>query len=50
MYDSTWLKYLPIIRILMKRSADSVQNLDLNRFDFPNVVIFQIVNMYLLYN
>lgn len=34
MYTHIWLKYLPIIRILMKRSASEEQNLDLNRIDF----------------
>jgi hypothetical protein len=34
MYSHIWLKYLPIIRILMKKSASSEQNLALNRIDF----------------
>ena len=34
MYTHIWLKYLPIIKILMKRSATGEQNLDLNRIDF----------------
>jgi len=34
MYTHIWLKYLPIIKILMKRSASGDQNLDLNRIDF----------------
>jgi hypothetical protein len=34
MYTHIWLKYLPIIKILMKRSAGGDQNLDLNRIDF----------------
>lgn len=34
MYIHVWTKYLPIIRILMKRSAGGEQKLDLNRIDF----------------
>ena len=34
MYSHIWNKYLPIIRILMKRSATGDQVLDLNRIDF----------------
>ena len=34
MYIHVWNKYLPIIRILMKRSATAEQKLDLNRIDF----------------
>ncbi|MEO7312166.1 MAG: hypothetical protein ABIX01_17315 [Chitinophagaceae bacterium] len=34
MYTSVWRKYLPIIKILLKRSANSDQVLDLNRVDF----------------
>ncbi len=34
MYTHIWLKYLPIIKILMKRSASGDQVLDLNRIDF----------------
>jgi hypothetical protein len=34
MYTHIWLKYLPIIKILMKRSATGDQTLDLNRIDF----------------
>ena len=34
MYSHIWLKYLPIIRILMKKSASTEQNLVLNRIDF----------------
>lgn len=35
MYTHIWLKYLPIIKILMKRSANGEdQTLDLNRIDF----------------
>ena len=34
MYTQVWTKYLPIIRILMKRSATGDQALDMNRIDF----------------
>jgi hypothetical protein len=34
MYNHIWKKYLPIIRILMKKSATGTQVLDLNRVDF----------------
>lgn len=34
MYSHIWKKYLPIIRILMKKSAIGDQMLDLNRVDF----------------
>jgi hypothetical protein len=34
MYTQVWTKYLPIIRILMKRSATGEQALDMNRIDF----------------
>ena len=34
MYTSIWRKYLPIIKILLKRSANGDQLLDLNRVDF----------------
>lgn len=34
MYTSVWRKYLPIIKILLKRSATGDQVLDLNRVDF----------------
>jgi len=34
MYNHIWKKYLPIIRILMKKSATEDQTLDLNRVDF----------------
>lgn len=34
MYNHIWKKYLPIIRILMKKSATGDQVLDLNRVDF----------------
>jgi hypothetical protein len=34
MYNHIWKKYLPIIRILMKKSSSGTQVLDLNRVDF----------------
>lgn len=34
MYIHVWTKYLPIIKILLKRSNAGNQNLDLNRIDF----------------
>lgn len=34
MYNHIWKKYLPIIRILLKRSTSEAQVLDLNRIDF----------------
>src|SRR5215213_4394395 len=34
MYTQVWTKYLPIIRILLKRSASGEQTLDMNRIDF----------------
>jgi len=34
MYNHIWKKYLPIIKILMKKSAGEDQVLDLNRVDF----------------
>ena len=34
MYTHIWNKYLPIIRILLKKSAGGEQTLDLNRIDF----------------
>jgi hypothetical protein len=34
MYTQVWNKYLPVIRILLKRSASAEQNLGLNRIDF----------------
>ena len=34
MYNHIWKKYLPIIKILMKKSASGNQVLDLNRVDF----------------
>ena len=34
MYTHIWLKYLPIIKILMKKAAATDQTLALNRIDF----------------
>ena len=34
MYTYTWKKYLPVIRLLLKRSAVADQTLSLNRIDF----------------
>jgi hypothetical protein len=34
MYNHIWKKYLPIIKILLKKSATEDQVLDLNRVDF----------------
>jgi hypothetical protein len=34
MYSYTWKKYLPVIRILLKRAADTEQTVTLNRTDF----------------
>jgi hypothetical protein len=34
MYTHIWNKYLPIIRILLKKSAGGEQVFDLNRIDF----------------
>ena len=34
MFTQTWNKYLPIIKILMKRSSTGTQTLDMNRTDF----------------
>jgi hypothetical protein len=34
MYNHIWKKYLPIIKILMKKSISEEQILDLNRIDF----------------
>jgi len=39
MYTHIWLKYLPIIRILLKKSTAGDQNLDLNRIDFERAGI-----------
>ncbi|HRI22924.1 MAG TPA: hypothetical protein PLA68_18325 [Panacibacter sp.] len=37
MYMQVWGKYLPIIKILMKRAATGDQKLDMNRIDFERV-------------
>ena len=37
MYKHVWNKFLPVIRILMKRSVSGVQKLALNRTDFEKV-------------
>ncbi|MBC7949630.1 MAG: hypothetical protein H7Y42_17215 [Chitinophagaceae bacterium] len=34
MYTYTWKKYLPVIRLLLKRSATADQAVSLNRIDF----------------
>jgi hypothetical protein len=34
MYDHTWKKYLPVIRLLLKKSGQSDQSMTLNRTDF----------------
>ena len=34
MYTYTWKKYLPVIRILLKKSVDAEQTVNLNRIDF----------------
>lgn len=34
MYNITWKKYLPVIRLLLKRSAGGGQSMTLNRTDF----------------
>ena len=34
MFVQTWNKYLPVIRILLKRSANAEQRLDMNKSDF----------------
>ncbi len=34
MYTSTWKKYLPVIRLLLKKSATAEQTVSLNRTDF----------------
>ncbi len=37
MYTQIWTKYLPIIRILLKRTKQDNQVLDLNRIDFERM-------------
>ncbi len=39
MYTNVWTKYLPIIRILLKKSAAADQSLDLNLPDFERAGI-----------
>jgi hypothetical protein len=34
MYTQTWRKYLPVIRLLLKKSASAQQVVKLNRIDF----------------
>ena len=34
MYTYTWKKYLPVIRLLLKRAATADQQMSLNRIDF----------------
>jgi hypothetical protein len=34
MYTQIWVKYIPVIRILLKRTQQGEQVLDLNRIDF----------------
>lgn len=34
MFSQAWNKYLPVIKILMKRSSGEIQTLDMNRSDF----------------
>ncbi|SDX35922.1 hypothetical protein SAMN05444410_11428 [Hydrobacter penzbergensis] len=36
MYQQFWIKYIPVIRILFKRTAVGDQILDLNRVDFEH--------------
>src|SRR5437763_13139137 len=38
MYTQSWNKYLPVIRILFKRSATGEQTLNLNAPDFEKIV------------
>jgi hypothetical protein len=37
MYDSIWNKYFPVVKILMKKSANSEQILDFNSIDFEHI-------------
>ena len=37
MYTYIWNKYFPVIRILVKRSTNAEQMLDLNRIDFERL-------------
>jgi hypothetical protein len=36
MYTQTWKKYLPVIKLLLKKSATADQVVTLNRIDFEN--------------
>lgn len=36
-YTQIWTKYIPVIRILLKRTTQSDQTLNLNRMDFERV-------------
>ena len=36
MYTNTWNKYLPVIRILLKRAVTADQKMDLSRIDFES--------------
>jgi hypothetical protein len=36
MYLHTWNKYLPVIRLLLKKAASGEQQMNLNRIDFDN--------------
>ena len=37
MFASIWNKYFPVVKILMKKSADSEQILDFNSIDFEHI-------------
>ena len=39
MYTQAWTKYLPVIKILLKRAVAGEQSLDLNRSDFEKAGI-----------
>jgi len=39
MYTQVWIKYLPIIKILLKKAATADQELTLNRIDFEKLGI-----------
>lgn len=39
MYTQTWNKYLPVIRILLKRAATEDQTLQLNASDFQKAAV-----------
>ncbi|MEP6674820.1 MAG: hypothetical protein ABJA78_06685 [Ferruginibacter sp.] len=36
MYTNTWSKYLPVIRILLKRAVTSEQKVELSKIDFES--------------